>query len=391
LIIMPTGAGKSLTIAGIATQLPGPCVVFQPSKEILEQNAAKLASYGYRPAIFSASMHRREIGTITLATIGSVLRYSDAFRDVPFVLIDEAHCVNPKGGMYDDFLDVLAKARILGLTATPFRLASNSLGSQLRFLTRTRPRIFNDVVYYTQTGDLFRQGYLCPLAYRPVSVVNRARLRLNATGADYTDASVQSLFQEIGFVGRLQAEVERELAAGRQRIIVFTRFVDEARRLAAVIPGAAVVTADTPAGVRANMIEDFRQGRLRVIANVAVLALGFDSPEVDCVILGRPTVSLAVYYQSVGRAVRPHPAKAQAHVVDLVGLVEQFGKVEDLMIMPGGFNGEQWTVSSGGRPLTNCYFEQRDGIDPAAIANAQRRRQFWAKRARQKTLLSSGR
>ena len=381
IIVQPTGGGKSLVAANLVLALDGPCVVFQPSKEILEQNAAKLASYGYRAAIFSASMGRREIGRITLATIGSVVRYPEAFRDMQYVLIDECHqALSPKGGQYLDFLSALPDARICGLTATPFRLASNSLGSELRFLTRTRPRIFRDVVHVTQIQDLVRDGYWCPLTYEEVPVVPRERLRVNSTGADYTDASVQQVFAEVGFVGRLCDEVQRQLDAGRQHVLVFTRFVDEARKLAQAIPGAAYVTAETPAEERAQIIRDFRAGRIRVCANVAVLGLGFDFPELDCVIQGRPSISLSVHYQQIGRCVRPHPSKPRAHIVDLVGLVKQFGKVEDLVILPGGFRGEQWTVCSGTRALTNCYFAQRDDVDPKAVAKAQKNRSYWAKR-----------
>lgn len=356
LIVMPTGSGKSLCIAGIATALDGPCIVFQPSKEILEQNAAKLTAYGYQPALFSASVGRKEIGEITLATIGSVVRRAETFRQFLYVLIDEAHLVCAKGGMYRDFLEVLDHARVLGLTATPFRLASNSWGSILRFLTRTRPRIFHDVVHVSQVGELAREGYLAPVEYRQVDVVKRERLRYNSTGADYTDASVQLHFREIGFEGRLQVEIERLVAEGRKHILVFTRFVAESERLAAALPGAAVVTAETPARERARILEDFRSGRIRVCANVGVLALGFDFPALDTVVLARPTVSLAVHYQQIGRAVRPHPGKPRALVVDLVGLVKQFGRVEDLVLRPSGKTGEQWVITSNGRALTNTYF-----------------------------------
>ena len=381
IIVAPTGSGKSLYIANIVTALDAPCVVFQPSKEILEQNAAKLASYGYRAAIFSAAMGRREIGKITLATIGSVVRYPEAFRDVQYVLIDECHYnSSAHGGQLFDFLATLSDARWIGLTATPFRLHSNSLGSELRFLTRTRPRIFRDVVHVTQIQDLVRDGYWCQLTYEEVPVVPREKLKVNSTGADYTDASVQQVFAEVGFVGRLCDEVQRQLDAGRKHVLVFTRFVDEARKLAAAIPGAAYVTAETPSEERAQIIRDFRAGRIRVCANVAVLGLGFDFPELDCVIQGRPSISLSVHYQQIGRCVRPHPSKPMAHVVDLVGLVKQFGKVEDLVIRPSGLRGEQWTVSSGTRALTNCYFAQRDDVDPKAIAKAQKNRQYWARR-----------
>jgi DNA repair protein RadD len=370
IIVAPTGSGKSLIIAGIATALPGPCVVFQPTREILQQNAAKLAAYGYKPALYSASVGRKEIGTITLATIGSVVHHLEAFRQFPYVLIDECHLVNPKtieqadgskvGGMYREFLVGLEQARILGLTATPFRLASNSYGSILRFLTRTRPRIFRDVVHVTQVRELLDAGYLAPVEYRQRPVIKRERLRLNSTGADYTDASVQLAFREVGFESKLQREVESLLAAGRRNVLVFTRFVAEAEQLAKAIPGAAVVTGETPMRERARILEDFKAGRTKVCSNVSVLSVGFDFPELETVVLASPTVSLARYYQEVGRAIRPSPGKASALVVDLVGLVEQFGRVEDLVLEPGGKKGDLWVVRSKGRDLTNAYFGEPD-------------------------------
>ena len=381
LIIQPTGAGKSLVIANLVARLGGATVVLQPGKEILAQNAEKLAHYGYRAAVFSASFGRREIGKITLATIGSVIKYAEAFRDIRYVLIDECHAaVNPKGGQYLEFLQALPNARLLGLTATPFRLASNSFGSELRFLTRTRPKIFTDVVHVTQIADLVRCGYWAPLTYREVPVVQRERLTLNSTGADYTEASVQRHLLEVGFVGKLVDTVHGLLAEGRRHILVFTRFVDESRRLADALPGVAVVTGDTPREERDQIIRDFRSGRTRVVSNCDVLTLGFDFPELDTVVLGRPSVSLSVYYQQVGRAVRPHPAKAGAVVVDLVGLSRLFGKVEDLSVAKGGARGDLWAVHSGTRRLTNIYFEQRDAVqDPKALKKKQQR-QYWAQR-----------
>jgi DNA repair protein RadD len=372
IIVAPTGSGKSLLVASIATALPGPSVVFQPTKEILEQNAAKLTAYGYPPALWSASVGRRERGTVTLATIGSVIRHAEAFGDVEFVLVDECHLVNAKGGMYHDFLRVLEHARCLGLTATPYRLASNSWGSTLRFLTRTRPRIFSDVVHVTQISDLSRDGFLAPLEYQVRPVIKREKLRYNSTGADYTDESVQLAFIESGFAGHLQQEVEGLLAAGRKNVLVFTRFVAEGEHLAASLPSAAVVTADTPAGERRRILDDFKAGRIKVVTNVGIVAIGFDFPELEAVVLARPTVSLSVYYQQVGRALRPAPGKDKAVIVDMVGLVEQFGRVEDLHLEAGGRRGDLWVVKStpGGRDLTNVYFG-----DPAQNRKRQQQAQ----------------
>ena len=119
-IVLPTGAGKSLVIANIAYRLDAPVLVFQPSKEILEQNYAKLCSYGVLDTgIFSASFGRREVRKITFATIGSVKNYKDYFRRFRYAIIDECHNVNAEAGMYKDFIDTI-QCKVLGLTATPY-------------------------------------------------------------------------------------------------------------------------------------------------------------------------------------------------------------------------------------------------------------------------------
>lgn len=122
LLVLPTGAGKSLVIADIAHRLDGNVLVFQPSKEILEQNYAKLKSYGVEDcSIYSASFNSKEIDRITFATIGSVKSHMEDFNHFRYIIVDECHGINPQGGMYKDFFDC-AQRKILGLTATPYRL-----------------------------------------------------------------------------------------------------------------------------------------------------------------------------------------------------------------------------------------------------------------------------
>lgn len=390
LVVAPTGSGKSLLIASIATQLDAASIVFQPSREILQQNANKLAHYGYPAAVFSASMGRRERGRITLATIGSVAAVPEAFDHVSYLLIDECHqAVNPKGGQYTDFIEGLPEhVRVMGFTATPYRLQSNSFGSQLRFLTRSLPRLFNDMVHETPIQRLVQAGYWCPLRYDDGhQVVRRERLVLNTKGTDYTDGSVQMEFSEIGFVGKLCDVVAVKLAQGRRHILVFTRFVDEARRVAAQFPGAAYVTGETPDRERDAIVRGFTDGTIPVVANVGVFSVGFDAPVIDCIVLGRPSVSLATYYQQVGRAVRPHASKLYADIVDMVGLTRLFGHVEDLQLRTGGRYGREWTVCSGERALTDRYFSERDAEPEAPLSpeeiKKKKRADFWRNRKRQ--------
>ncbi len=373
LLVEPTGSGKSLIIANIVDKVGGPVLVFQPSKEILVQNANKLSAYGYEPSIYSASMKAKDVGDITLATIQSAHKHVDAFRDVRSIIIDECDLVNPKGmnepnpdkpiGMYAAFLKALPQARVLGMTATPFRLSIDGYGgAQMKFLTRTRPRVFTDVAHVTQAGDLYKQGFWCPLVYHQIKGFDTTRLKVNS-GADYDDRSVQLYFHEIGFKAKVAEVVYRLLAAGRKRILVFTRFVEDSEDLVQRVPQARTVSGTTPAVERDGIIDDFRDGKIPVVVNVDVLTAGFDYPELDTVVLARPTQSLRVYMQQTGRVVRPHPDKPNGWIVDMVDVVSKFGRLEEMWLRPGGVTGEKWAfVTSGGKSITNAYLENPDVI-----------------------------
>jgi DNA repair protein RadD len=359
LVVIPTGGGKSYIIAGTAARLDGPTLVFQPSREILKQNFQKLVHYGFRPAIYSASFGKKQIsGDVTMATIGSVVRRPDLFQHIKYVLIDECHLTRADSGMYKEFFEALQhrNIRICGFTATPYRLSSTMEGPILKFLTRTRPRVFSNLAYYVQNGRLFQEGYLAKLQYHEITGFDRSQLQTNSTGADYTDESVQKHFKESGFASKLQRVVERLIEIDRKGILVFTRFVQEAQQLADRIPGAVVVSAQTPATERDWILKEFRAGRIKVVANSGVLTTGFDYPELDTVVMARPTLSLGLWYQIVGRCVRPHPGKAFSMVVDMVGAVQQFGKVEDLRIEKS--SRDLWYVASGNKQLTNVVFSQ---------------------------------
>lgn len=354
--VLPTGSGKSLVIANIALELKEPTLIFQPSKEILEQNCAKMMSYGYRPGVYSASVGSREISPITFATIGSAKNKKDLFDHFKYIIVDECHFVNAKRGMYRDFIDGHG-AKILGLTATPYRLVTDGFGgSILKFLTRTRPRVFKDVIYHIQNKQLFRDGFLARIEYVPCGEFDRSKLKINTTGADFTDASVKQYYKSSDFRGRI-VDAVYEAMASRKNVLVFTRFIEEAEYLVSNIPGSAIVTGDTPKKRREAIISDFKKGNINVICNVGVLTTGFDYPELETIVLARPTMSLALYYQMIGRGIRPHPGKEFTQIIDMCGNFKLFGKVEDLHLVDGG-NGK-WFVSSNGKQLTNIYYGER--------------------------------
>ena len=372
LLILPTGAGKSLVIADIASKIDEPLIVLQPNREILQQNFAKLVSYGaWDCSIYSASLNRKEINRITFATIGSLMNHIDKFDEFHKILIDECHLVNPREGQYKEFIERVDGRQVIGLTATPYRLGQTidpktinskwkKYGSILKFLTRTRPRIFDQVLYHCQIKTLLDAGYLANLRYFDMMRIDLDKVKVNSTGADYDDKSLFKEFERVGMYEYTLNIVKRVMrpkdGSVRHGILVFVRFIEDAERLAEDLMGfCEVVTGSTPKKEREAILERFKSGETEVVANVGVLTTGFDHPALDTIILARPTMSLALYYQMVGRAIRPYPGK-DGWVVDLCGSVAKFGKVEDLWLGHDERGG--WIISSNGKQLTNIMMNK---------------------------------
>ena len=222
----------------------------------------------------------------------------------------------------------------------------------LAFLTRTQPRLFTDLVYAVQVKEIADKGYLAKLEYYNIPLVDEKKLKKK--GLDYTDDSVRKHYEKVEYDKKLLDIVNRLIAVGRKSILVFTRNTDEAKRLVATLGGdAMIITGNTPKERRKAILDDFKGGLIKVVVNVGVLTTGFDYPALKTVVLARPTRSLSLYYQMVGRAIRPFNDEV-GWVVDLCGNVERFGKVVDLRLeepIP-----KQYEFRSGGKVLTNVYF-----------------------------------
>lgn len=364
-MVLPTGSGKSVIISELAYRLNEPILVFCPSKELVQQDYDKMMTYGVSDCgIYSASVGLKEIRKITFATIGSVMNHLHDFDHFRYVVVDESHLVNAKAGQYKEFLTVRKDRQVVGLTATPYRLTSSlDFGCTLKFLTRTRPRVFDRLIYFCQIQDLLKQGYLAKLKYFDLTNIDLTRVHSNSTGMDYDDNSLTQEFERSGFYDRLTQTTLRVLHPknGRPRngILVFTRFTKEADALVATLKGAGIdaesVSAQTPPKERKRIVDGFKTGEIKVVANVGIMTTGIDYPALDTVILARPTKSLAVYYQCIGRIIRPYKGK-DGWVIDLAGNCQRFGKVEDLTISLERPNSQLWCIASNGRQLTNKPF-----------------------------------
>lgn len=278
------------------------------------------------------------------------------------VIVHNCHYVNSKSGQYKQFIE--AKNRqVVGLTATPYRLDRAEGGSILKFLTRVRPRIFSKVIYCCQIGELLSKGYLADLHYYDLTELDLRRVRSNSTGADYDERSLLAEYERCGFYDKLSNTVVKVLqpksGIPRKGVLVFTAFTKEARQLVDKLQSlrinAAIVTGETPKKEREAILEGFKRREIKVVANVGVLTTGFDYPALDTVVLARPTKSLGLYYQMVGRAIRPFEGK-DGWIVDLSGNYSRFGNVADLFISrPPGTT--KWEVYSRGTQLTNVVLK----------------------------------
>lgn len=361
IIYAPTAAGKSLYIGYVASKICqyGDVLVLQHSIELLEQNYAKFEAFGGVGSIYSAGLDSKEISKTTCATIGSVKNIAEQFKNVKFVLIDECHLVPPsekkarKKSMYVELLEALSPdVKVIGLTATPFRMKRYNFPvphTKINLLTREAPRFFNKFLHLTQIKELYEMKFLAPVMYHQVSWKNNL-LQINKTGSEFTDESIDLAVKSQNIMKHLPAVVASAVAKGRKHIVVFVRNIVDAEELATKVPDSACVHSKLHKTDRRRILEDFKKGKIKVVFNVSVLAIGFDFPKIDVVILGRPTLSMALYIQMVGRGVRIHPEKENCVLVDLCGNVDRFGKFEDIELIIDG-KGVAY-IQSNGKILT---------------------------------------
>ena len=354
-LILPTGSGKSVVIANLIAGLEGKTIVLQPSKEILEQNFAKYISYGYYASIYSASVGQKKIDRVTFCTIGSIINKKHLFAGVQNILIDECHLVNAKGGQYEELINYFPTAKVCGLTATPYRLSNDSYGAQLKFITRTRPKLFHSVLYYVQNDVLFNAGFLSKLEYFSFDIVDRSQLQLNSTGTDFTVQSINRLYKSIDMPSII-VKYALKILAKKPNLLIFCSLIEEAQIVTKRIPGAVILTGETKKEDRERILSQFKKGIIKCLVNVGVLTTGFDYPELEAVLIARSTMSLALYYQIVGRAMRIAPKKENAWIVDLGGNIKFFGKIETMKIEKTETG--LFSIWNNGRQLTNVPFEK---------------------------------
>ncbi|AGO47614.1 helicase [Cellulophaga phage phi17:2_18] len=353
IFVYPVAFGKSVVIANVAQKFPNKYFInICPNKELTDQNYKKFISYGYEAAVCCASLNRNEIGQVTFATIGTLKKHLNFFKDKEVViLVDECQNHSLKGSSLHTFIQSIKKVFVLGTTATPLRLRSGMGGSELRMMNSYRDCFYSSIEDVVQISEVVADKRWSKLIYE-VEDIDESFLKLNTTGTEYTVSSLKVFSEKNNILDKAKIAVEKLLTEGRKSILVYMPFIEDADALGASIEGSVVLHSKVSDRVRFDAIEGFKSGRIKVLINCLILVEGFDYPELSSIVMCRPTNSINQYYQALGRLTRVHKNKKDGKVIDISGNFNKFGKIEDIT-----FENEEWcggwAAFSGERLLTN--------------------------------------
>ncbi len=346
-IVLPTGAGKSLVIAELARLAKRKILVLAHVKELVEQNHEKYESYGLKASIYSAGLKQKNTEQqITFASIQSVSRNLDAFSEsYSLVIIDECHRVSAnvderrgdeKNGDKNEsqYLQLIrrlkahnSELKVLGLTATPYRMGVGWI-YQYHYHGFTRAediRPFTSCIYELPLKYMIKNSYLTPPKVIDAAIAHYDFSSLNAsTSGSYNEREVNDLLTRYPRVTEGIIEQIKTLANGkpkRQGVMIFAATVKHAIEIEGYLDASetALITGDTPSKERNELIQRFKARELRFLVNVSVLTTGFDAPHVDVIAILRPTESVSLYQQIVGRGLRLSEGKTDCLVIDYAG------------------------------------------------------------------------
>lgn len=335
-VVLPTGSGKSLVIAELARLARGRVLVLAHVRELVEQNHAKYLAYGLQADIFSAGLKRRESGRqVVFGSVQSVVRHLDAVSDTearygPFTLlvIDECHRVSlEQDSSYRKVIEHLRsrnpRLKVLGLTATPYRLGQGFIYYRHYhgMVRGEEGAFFRDCVFEQPLRLMVRQGFLCEPVKVDAAVAHYDFSSLVPGGSGlFREEEVNRIVSGNRATPGIIADVI-EHARQRQGVMIFAASVPHAQEIMGYLPteGSALVTGNTDGEERTRLIEAFKARHIKFLVNVSVLTTGFDAPHVDLIAILRPTESVGLYQQIVGRGLRLSPGKSDCLVLDYAG------------------------------------------------------------------------
>jgi DNA repair protein RadD len=332
-IVLPTGAGKSLVIAELAKIAKGRVLVLAHVKELVEQNHSKYEAYELEAGIYSAGLSRKDKEQkVIFGSIQSVARATDDFfKGFTLLVIDECHRISMDGDT--QYSQVIKKLRsdnsdicILGLTATPYRMGMGWIYkyNNRGILRTTESRFFTNCVFDLSLGYMIKNSFLTPPIKidSPVACYDFSSLKDN--GRLFPAKDVENILKDQSRVtpGIIKNIIDIAEDNNRKGIMIFTSSVRHAKEILQYLPEGCseLIVGDTIDFERDLIIKNFKDQIIRYLVNVSVLTTGFDAPHVDLIAILRPTESVSLYQQIVGRGLRLSPDKKDCLILDYTGV-----------------------------------------------------------------------
>jgi len=332
-IVLPTGAGKSLVIAELAKIAKGRVLVLAHVKELVEQNYNKYQSHGLEAGIYSAGLGKKDF--FQKVIFGSIQSVANAdnhfFNEFTLLIIDECHRVSLENDT--QYSTVMAKLReknphicILGLTATPYRLGLGWIYeiSHKNEVKTEEKRFFKQCVFELPLDFMIKNNYLTRPVKVDIPVTSYDFSDLTELGRMYTISEVEEILKQQRRLTPLIIKniIDITESYDRQGVMIFSSTVRHAQEILECLPEgeARIVIGDTDDNDRDNIINDFKEKKYKYLVNVSVLTTGFDAPHVDVIAILRPTESVSLYQQIIGRGLRLSEGKKDCFILDYAGI-----------------------------------------------------------------------
>jgi DNA repair protein RadD len=355
LIVAPTGSGKSVLLATLFRELRAGwpdmrmLAVTHVRELIVQDYQAMLRAWPTAPAgIYSAGLGQRSIGNpITFCGIQSVHKKAEAFGAIDVLAIDEAHLLSRKAGsMYGRFVaalrDINPDMKVVGFTATPYRLDSGRLD-------RGEGSIFDGIAYDISITRLVEDGFLAPLVSKATELALSVE-GVHKRGGEFIESELQKAVDADSVTQAACREIVA-YGASRRSWLIFATGVAHAEHVATELRRcgvtAAHVSGEMAAGERDRILGAFKAGRLKAVANANILTTGFDHPSLDLIAMLRPTLSTGLYVQCLGRGMRIAPDKENTLVLDFARNIERHGPVDAVHVKEPG-------EGTGPAPVKEC-------------------------------------
>lgn len=380
---MPTGTGKTRLFVSIVKDLHNwgkqnnknvNVLLLAHRKELIQQIAQNVnIKYNLSHGIIAAQSPEQREYDIQIGSVPTLTRRLEGWSDKDFdvIIIDEAHHV--KADSYKRILQEYPNAKILGVTATPYRL--NGAGFRQEF---------EQLIVSDPVSEFIKKGYLCQYDYFSITPDSNTQKAIEsiskfALDGDYLDSALAEVIDTEGVRTNI-VHTYLNYAKGKKGLVyTINRAHNEHVCKLFNANGIAAKAIDSQTDIRERqaIVEAFRNGEFQVLCNVNIFSEGFDCPDVEFIQLARPTKSLSMFLQQIGRGLRVSDNKPKAIFLDNVGLYNRFGLPSATRNWQKHFDGSEvseselkGTTTSSDSQTVQFFDDFTQGNDPVTLIHS---------------------